>query len=356
MKQQTDQIWTLLQQHEIVQGEQPEINAIDSPWYIKVLLAFSGWLAAIFILGFLAALFEFVFRNSTISAAVGAAMIAVAFALLHSSDNEFVEHLGLATSLAGQALITYAAFDLSDHNEAMALFLLAVLQAGLVVIMANYVHTVFSAAVSAIALTMAFYEWGIPYGISGLIMLGASFCWLSEFRYPKKIKKIRGVGYGLVLALIIIKGMALFDYHLISGTQIKPYSLLAQPWLEELIITIAALYLVWSLLQRYRQEPLNRIFITALLATLLICLVSVNAPGVAVGMIIICLGFMGTNRVLIGLGIIALLFYISSYYYLLDTTLLVKSISMLAVGLVLFIIRRVLKSLFHPSNQEAPNV
>ena len=102
---------------------------------------------------------------------------------------------------------------------------------------------------------------------------------------------------------------------------------------------MVTLYVVWHLLQRYGQAISERLSITALLGTLLLCAVSMEVQGITVGMFIILLGFAGANRVLLGLGIVSLLFYVSSYYYLLDATLLAKSQTLLIVGLVLLILR-----------------
>ncbi|MCK4837205.1 MAG: DUF4401 domain-containing protein [Desulfobulbaceae bacterium] len=339
MKNQPKQIWSLLQENGVVQGEQPEKGVSGSLWYVKTLLAFSGWLAAIFILGFIGAAFEFVFRNSGFAGIVGVMMIAGAFFMLRIPANEFVEHLGLATSMAGQALIVYAIFDLADHNEITAWLLLAILQAALVAFMPNFVHSVFSALAAAMAFSMAFIEMDIPYIIGGVVMFGASFCWLNEFRYPKQMEKIRAIGYGLVLALIALKGTTLFGYRTFGKRFSPNHEFWTQPWLGEIIIGAVTVYIVWSLLQRYGQPIKGRLSITALLATLLVCGVSTNVQGITVGMVIVCLGFFSANRVLLGLGIVSLLFYISSYYYLLETTLLDKSQSLLVVGLILLFVR-----------------
>ncbi len=73
------------------------------------------------------------------------------------------------------------------------------------------------------------------------------------------------------------------------------------------------------------------------------------------GMVVMLLGFAGGNRVLLGLGIVSLLFYISSYYYLLDATLLAKAQILLIVGLVLLAVRWLL---LHPipGGKEATDV
>lgn len=353
MNNQTNRMWLLLQESGIVQGEQPAKGLSSSPWYVKALLAFSGWLAAIFILGFIGAFFQYVFRSSSVAGVVGMIMTAGAFFMLRISANEFAEHLGLATSMAGQALIVYAIFGFSNHNGISAWLLLAILQAVLAVSMPNFVHRVFSSLVAATALAMAFNEMHIPYIIGGLVMFGASFCWLNEFRYPRQMQKIRAIGYGLVLALIALKGTALFAYRAFGEVFFQDHGFAeAQPWLGEIIIGAVTIYVVWSLLQRYGQPMKGRLAMTTLLATLLVCSVSIKVQGITVGMVIVCLGFSGANRVLLGLGIVSLLFYISSYYYLLDATLLAKSQSLLVVGIILLFVRWLMQNII-PAHGEA---
>ncbi len=347
----SNQTWALLLEQGIVQGEQPENEVLGSPWYVKALLAFSGWLAAIFILGFIGAAFQFVFYNPFVAGILGVMMVAGAFVLLRIPANEFVEHLGLATSMAGQALIIWAIFDLANHNEIVAWLLLTMLEVALVALMPNFVHSVVSAFVAAIALTMALTEMHIPYVIGGIVMFGTSFCWLNEFRYPQQMKKIRAIGYGLVLALIALKGTSLFGSRIFGRLFSQKHEFWAQPWLGELMIGAVTLYVVWSLLQRYEQPVKGRLSITTLLATLLICALSMNVQGITVGMVIICFGFFCANRVLLGLGIVSLLFYISTYYYLLDMTLLEKSQSLLVVGLILLFVRWLMFRIFPAHNE-----
>ncbi|MBN2143819.1 MAG: DUF4401 domain-containing protein [Candidatus Aureabacteria bacterium] len=354
MNNQTGQTWTLLKENGIVQGEEPTKKISASPWYVKMLLAFSGWLAAGFILGFIGAAFAFVFEHISVAFILGMTMIVSAYILLRASANEFIEHLGLAISMAGQALIAYAIFDISHHNEITTWLMLAVLQALLAALMPNFVHGVFSAMVAAIAFSMALHKMDIPYFIGGIIMFSASFCWLNEFRYPQQMKKMRAMGYGLVLALVTFKGTALFWYRTVNVLFPQKQELLTRPWLGEIIITMITLYVVWSLLQRYGQPVNGRLSMTVLLATLLVCAVSVHVQGITVGMVIVCLGFFGANRILLGLGIVSLLFYISTYYYMLDTTLLDKSRSLFLAGLIILFLRWLMKYMI-PANNETPH-
>jgi uncharacterized membrane protein len=340
MRRQTEQMWDTLRQAGLIEGAVPETGKLESPWYVKVLLAFSGWLAAVFLLGFIGMGFEFVFNNSSAAFIIGGIMIGGAFVILRIPKNEFFEHLALAVSLAGQALVVFAIFEISNHNEEIAWMLVALLQVSLAVIMPNFVHRVFSSFFAAFSFSMTLTIMGWHYVVSATVMLLAAMCWLNEFNYPQHMRKIRAIGYGLVLALILLKGTALFGYRTMGWRLLLNQSgLWTKVWLGEVLIGAVTLYVVWHLLRRYNQTISARLSLTALLGALLLCAVSMKVQGITIGMVIMLLGFSGSNRVLLGLGITSLLFYISSYYYLLDMTLLDKSQSLFIIGLVLLIIR-----------------
>jgi uncharacterized membrane protein len=77
----------------------------------------------------------------------------------------------------------------------------------------------------------------------------------------------------------------------------------------------------------------------AIAAGAAICAASFKAPGIAAGLMIVLLAFANANRVLLGLGIAGLLFYVSAYYYLVETTLLAKAAVLAATGAILLIAR-----------------
>lgn len=351
MSRPNEQLWATLVQAGLTEGTAPAPGKLESPWYVKVLLAFSGWLAALFLLGFIGMGFEFVLKNSALAAIVGGIMIGGAFALLRISGNEFIEHLALAVSLAGQALIVFAIFDLADRNEKIAWLLVALLQILLAIAMPHFVHRVFSSCVAALALSMVLPFRGWPEIIGGLSMLPAAWCWLNEFRFPRQMKTIRAIGYGQVLALIQLKGAAAFGYQTMgwqfTGSQPEVW---ARPWIGEVLVGVVALYVVRRLLQRHGQAISDRISLAALLGTLLLCAVSLEVHGITVGMVILLLGFAGANRVLLGLGMVSLLCSTSAYYYLLDATLLAKSLNLLIVGLVLLLLRWLMQAII-PANK-----
>jgi len=318
----------------------PETGVPESPWYVKALLGFSGWLAAVFLLGFIGMGFAFVLENAAVSFIVGGMMIGGAYVLLRISRNDFMEHLGLACSLAGQVLVIYALVSVFEHNQTTIWLGVALLQIFLAAVMPNFVHGVFSSFAGVIALYMVLLFPGWPYMISGLMLFLTAWCFLHEFDYPGWMKKMRAAGYGLVMALMLMKGTALCGFRTLGG--LMGYSRLemwARPWIGEILTGAVMLYVVWHILQRYGQGLSDRLPFGAMAGTLLLCLVSIKVQGISVGMAVMLLGFLSGNYVLLGLGVASLLFYVSAYYYLLDVTLLAKSGTLMMVGLTLLIMR-----------------
>jgi uncharacterized membrane protein len=76
-----------------------------------------------------------------------------------------------------------------------------------------------------------------------------------------------------------------------------------------------------------------------LAAALILGAASFKAPAVGPAVAILVVGYANGNRVLAGLGILALLGYLSHYYYSLQTTLLFKSGLLAATGIALLAAR-----------------
>ena len=356
MNKSKTQVWQALKEANLVQGAAPEEKNLESPWYVKVLLGFSGWLAALFLLGFIGAAFAVIVESKAVSFITGCAMIAGAFYLLHAEKNEFVEHLALAVSLAGQALVVSAFSDLFQDYEILAWALVVVIEVLLAVIMPHFVHRVFSSVATAVAFYMFLFTVGAHYLFTGIVLFGGAWLWLNEFSSPAQISKFRAIAYGQILALIPIKGTLLFGYGSLGWSEYhKQAQLWLKPWMGEVLTAAVLLYVVWEILKRNGQPINGKIAIVTFIGTLFLAFVSIEAQGITIGIVIILIGFAGSNRVLLGLGIVSLLFYISSYYYLLDTTLLVKAQILLAVGVVLLLFRWILLRVL-PVMKEIDNV
>jgi uncharacterized membrane protein len=344
MKIQGESLWDMLLAVGVVQGDEPQSDPVESPWYVKVLLALSGWVASIFLFGTVGILFESFHDNSFILITVGAALILAAYSLLRIPKNEFYEHAALAISLAGQGIIIWRIFD--GLNEDTSLIVITIFASVLAVVMPNYIHRVISSFAAGICFSMAVSNLGIPYITVPILMFGAAWLWLNEFKYPEHMRKQSAVGYGLILALVFATGQHASADLSSNIVELLRNQEVAKLWIylliDELLVAAIMLYVVWNILQRLGHGAAERISIAALIGIVLLSVVSYVAHGISVAMFILIIGFSGSNRVLMGIGVISLLSSISAYYYFLNVTLLEKALVLLLTGMLLIVVRWVL--------------
>nr|WP_255016738.1 GDYXXLXY domain-containing protein [Psychrobacter sp. PraFG1]UTT87693.1 GDYXXLXY domain-containing protein [Psychrobacter sp. PraFG1] len=115
--------------------------------------------------------------------------------------------------------------------------------------------------------------------------------------------------------------------------------------LAQLLLTLSSLYAAYIILQRYQLKSISKTGGLIALAIGLLAVVSVYVSGVLASSLVIIIAMANQNRTLRGLGISALVGYIFWYYYQLDSSLLLKAGSMLAVAAALFMIRWAMRRL-----------
>ncbi len=339
----TTALWKQLHSAGIVTGELPTTCEPPSPWYVRLMLGVSGWIAALFLLGFVAVGLEFIVENEAASIITGGGMLVGAYVIFGAARNDFFEQFGLALSFAGQALMLFGLFEAIGWRDSTTWWIGAGLQLIIALVMPNFVQRLVAAYLTAYTLSVALTFHGAPYTTSVLVTLAVAIIWLSEFRWGRRGALIRPIGYGLTLALIQLKGQALFGFSLnwlmYSNDS---FQLFVPLWLAQSITGLLLFGVVWQLLSRSEESPSGPRLLLVLLATALVAVVSLQAPGIATGFIVALLGFANSNRLLMGLGFVALLFYSSAYYYTLEETLLIKSQILAATGVTLLLVRWVM--------------
>lgn len=350
------EIWGRLRESGIVAGECPGDGETQSPWYVRAMLGITGWIAAAFLLGFVGLGLAVVVKSHVTSIAVGLMVIAGAYTIFRTAGtNDFASQFGIAVSFAGQTLVAFGLFRLFEYRHGTsAWFTIAVLQAGLAVLLPNFVHRVWSAYASAAALSMGLALLGAYFLSSGLLAAAVAMVWLNEFEWPEFGSLVQPVGYGLTFALVQVEGTSHFGrsaFHLVGLHD--PVAVWAKPWMGAALTIIVLLVVVWLLLDRSRERLSGRNGLVTLFSAAAIGAATFRAPGIATGLMIVVLGHANGNRILVGLGIAALLCYVSAYYYLLEATLLVKSQVLAAVGGVLLAARWILASRFFQEEESS---
>lgn len=350
MNSKADKLWGQLQQAGVVSGSIPASTEIHTPWYVRVMLGVSGWIAAVFLLGFVAAGLHFVIESKLAASTVGLLALMVAYTIFRSARNDFYEQFGLAVSFVGQALILYGFVESVGWRGSGLWWVTATLQVLIAMVMPNFIQRLVAGYLAAFSLSLALTFHGAPFFVSVLVTFTIAIVWLNEFHWQRWGAMLRPVGYGLTLALLQWKGQLLFgDSMVLLMDQPEQLQSIAPTWVGELATGMLLIVVVGRLMSRGGESWTSRRMLVALLVASLLATVSLEAPGIATGFTIILLGFSNTNRVLIGLGIAALLLYISAYYYTLHATLLTKAEILAATGATLLLARwAVLKWIFTP--------
>jgi hypothetical protein len=303
------------------------------------MLGVAGWIAAAFLFGFVGQALPWVVDSKTAALAVGTLMIAAAYALFRVEvGRDFLGQFALAMSLAGQALAAVGLFGVFQR-EALAWTAIGAGEAVLAVLLPSFVHRVWSSYAIAMCVAFALAEGGAAVLAVGAVGAGAGWLWSRELAWAARSSIVRPIAYGLTLGLIQIQGDALFTQGLLGMlAEDRDQAAWAHPWVGQiltgLVLVGAVAHLVASDSRLARRDAM-----IALAAAVGFALLSLRAPGIATGVMLVALGFAGGNRLLTGLGVAALLFYLGAYYYTLQATLLAKSAVLAATGAALLAAR-----------------
>ena len=329
-------LWARLSADGLVEGEMPEPDRPASPWYVRAMLGIAGWIGALFLLGFVAAAFAFLMKDSTSALLVGAACCGGAFGLFRGFDgNDFAEQFGLAVSLAGQGMMIIGLADIFDRG-ALLYIAIAAMQVALALIVPNFLHRVLATCGAAIAVALAINAAAL-HGLSApLLCLGLALVWLEPRVWAAGGKLWRPAGYGLVLALLLVETFRLFGAGLLfEPAQASRWIAIHGPLIGRALTAAVLLFVAISLIVREGLSPNSPTALTATAAAVVLGLVSLTAPGLASALLILLLGFAAGNRLLTAAGILSLLGFVAHFYYSLHATLLEKSGILAVTGLCL---------------------
>ncbi|NYS61643.1 DUF4401 domain-containing protein [Vreelandella salicampi] len=310
------------------------------PWFVRVLQAFSGWLAAMFLLGFIAMVAASVVESTLGALSLGAMMLLAAFGLFRVTRSDVGEHLALAVSLAGQLLVAWGLVNVWETSAYLWWVLLG-MQGVLALVMPSQAHRGFSAFAASVALYMALAASAMTSVASGLVLLALVVLWVNEFRWPSRINNLQAWGLGLLIGLLVIQVLAhtgqslsLFDEQT-GGSWVR-----LTPWLNAALVALALLLLFRSVF----QNPCSfRVRWASYACAAALVIVSFHTPSVGQGIVVMLLGFAIGHRLLLGAGVLSLLLGIGSYYYWLESTLLIKSLTLLVLGVLLLLLRWALR-------------
>ena len=328
-----------------------------SPWFISLLFGMSGILASLFFIGFLTLLLDNTgLLDSTLAVfIIGAILSGIGGFLFYnarSRHSAFWNSLAFAITLAGQGYIAYALLA-SEITEPLNIGLLLLVQLLMTVAIPNFIYRLLSAT---LALSCLFYLLNY-YHLSeislGLLALITSVTHLQRYRLaafiPTKwrmnaLEITNAIGYASAYVLLSVSVYFIAAEYGNSFDSLDSYgeAFSYNYYLAQGLLTLASLYAAYLILKRYHIKLLSAAGLLISAAIVLLGIMSIYVSGLLATSLIIIIATANSQRVLLGLGIIALVGYIFWYYYQLDTSLLVKSASMLVIGIALLLLRWVL--------------
>jgi hypothetical protein len=304
------------------------------PWYVRLFIGVSAWLAAAFLIGFL--FLAKILQGREEMAVVGLVFCAIAVGINRAvSGFEFSDQLALALSMAGQALCVFGLYFWIQSTIGVILVFMT-LECVLIALYRERVHRFLSTVAIIGAMLSLIGELHMPELIH--VLIGALaiatlvFYWrdadlvsagMEELAYP--------VRYGITASFL-----GFFVLPLTGGSEARWW------WLTTGILFVTLVFLV-VLIARDSDLELSGWVPIGLLAACGIALIpAIRMPAILGGALLVLLGFWRGQRLLMGLATISLLAYLGIYYYTLEWTLFVKSLVLLLCGLALLGLRYLL--------------
>jgi len=332
----TQQLWENLAQQKIVSGDKPDNDHVLIPWYIRFIQGFAGWLAAIFIMAFLAIFFSFLFKKPTggLVVALGLLCSVAGYVIIRAKQNDFIDQLGMAFSLCGQLLFSFGIFFFLKINTTTGAFILGVYQLVLAWLIPQYAHRLLSTAFGLFALLIGINLAGY-YGIgTALIAVMFGFIWIKENNWSQHYQKWEPIGLGIAITIIFSSGFLIAGKHLLRETYQTHTGWLFEhaELVSSILVALVFINLIVTLLKEYKINFDSKTAILSFVAAAGLVLISFKIYGISTGLLIVLVGFARQRMILIVLGVFSIVSFFSWYYYNLHATLLFKSMVLVAMG------------------------
>jgi hypothetical protein len=323
-----------------------------SATYAHIPQALAGILASLFLLISAFFLFFSILQTSFGLLISGTGAMLLAWRLFSSEDSSTFLHYGaLSLSLAGQALFTFAWvlwLDKSLLDWTLIFFVIAGLEAVLIIMIDHHFHRLLSAFTLAITLYCGFYLLGIG-SIAVALMIG-SIVWvrLHEASLGKRIVFYDTITTGLSAGILY---WTFWGYTPYCGKLSSLNAIGNTPSAYALTSGAVLLYTIGYLMRTSTLSNPYRLAIYGF--TVVVIFLGSKMIGLPVLVTLLIIGFAGGSIALQAASLIGLLWSVGHFYYTLETTLMIKSAMLVAMGAVLLAAYRFVRTLERSQEKHA---
>jgi Domain of unknown function (DUF4401) len=305
-------------------ADMPETSSSGS-WIVRALLGTMGWLGGMLVLVFLG-----MFLRGLLDSIAGLAILSVSlfvgsFALYRARPHsDFANQFAFSASICAQALAVALLFKVFGSNaERSVAIAVALMQIALVLLMPNYLHRAVSTLFAVLALFFAARNTGLA-AVANLAVAGA-FAAVSLYESKLVAQGQRAwvapVWAGLALGVL---GAAIAQLRLYGEAP-----LLAPSIWSGATFGFVLMFWAWGALSDTTQEERGW---AGNVMIVLFVIVGVRAPGLAACALVLFAAYRSGRRAFVGLALMAILSYLSGFYYQLEYTLLEKSMMLATLG------------------------
>ena len=342
-------------------------STAHSPWFINVLFGFSGFFASLFFIGFLTLILDSTgLLDSTLGLMIIGALLSISgwflFYNARLRHSPFWNSLAFAITLAGQG---YIAFGLLAHEieRPLNVIILMLLQLFMTIAVPNFMYRLFSATLALTCLLYLFIDYHLSEVSLGVIALITVVTHLQRYSLASLVPShwrmnaldiINAMAYASAYVLLLVSVYFIAAEY---GNSFDSYAdaVIYNYYLAQGLLTLASLYAAALILRRYRVKLLSAVGVIIVGSTLVMGVMSIYVSGLLATSLIIVIAMANSQRILLGAGIFALVCYVFWYYYQLDTSLLLKSASMLIIGISLLLLRWILIKRYF-KNENSPTL
>lgn len=314
---------------ERVMAEYQQLNANRSGIAIKVLTILGGILATLFFLGCLVV--AGIYNSGMAMTILGIFAVAGAMVLNKVTDKLIFDTAAVTFFIAGLFLLGFGLGELRVHENVIYIVLIVVALGTLATIQ-NYILAFIAVLVangSLMALLMNNRGYNLLYIFIALLIAGILGIVLKEAAWITGSKKTNRLYNPLRMGLICsLLGALVF----IANHRFMPPSFYYS-WIAVLTAIAAILYITPDILHVLQvQEARHRKLLYT--AVVVVLLSTVLAPAITGALFVLLVCYRVNYKTGVVLGIVALVYFISQYYYDLQVTLLTKSILLMASGIL----------------------
>lgn len=316
---------------------------VATPWWLTVLMAVAAWFASLLLVStFFAPLFLAGFGTGSVARGIGGTMLLAVAIWLFGRGKSFTDQMGLAFSLAGQALLVSAFANVLDPSVTGydALWTMGLLIAvAMMLAPSTPTHRTLCAllAYAHLGALIGFGNGLSPYAVA--LAAGAVAAWLGRNRWgdlPAALP-VKPIAHALTLSALVCAWLvgvdAARDTLLLLARQEEGGRVLH--WVYPVGTSMVFLAAVGWLGREAPAAFRGVVFGGAALFVV----AAWHAPGLITSAAILLAVFHACHRTWSLLALLAALLYLGELYYSLQATLLIKSAALAVTGLVLLGLR-----------------